>query len=185
MMPLLFLQTRRSQGDGRKLIVHCWCGTLDIFWDDQGTSVSNPLSQDINNKTSEIVTYLWQKPDLLLRVERWVAIVWLAVSIMFCAALCWLLCHLLAVSPTRNATLSTATLHTALVTYLPLSGGSHIAISMVASKICQILPFPCQVLINFHNVSICQLVSQSISLCSNERQANMSKVAFGSGSAWF
>ena len=62
MMPLLFLLTRRSQGDGRKLIVHCWCGTLDIFWDDQGTSVPNPLSQDINNKTSEIETYLWQKP---------------------------------------------------------------------------------------------------------------------------
>ena len=94
--------------------------------------------QDTRYETSEIVMYLWQKPDLLLRVERWVAIVWLVVSIMFCAALCWLLCHLLAVRPSRNATLSTATLHTALVTYLPLSGGSHIAIYMGA-KFCHLL----------------------------------------------
>ena len=115
--------------------------------------------QDTRYETSEIVTYLWQKPDLL-GLERCVLIVLLVVSIMFCAALRWLLCHLLAVRPSRNATLSTATLHTALVTYLPLSGGSHIAIYMAASKICQILPFACQVLINFHNFHMS--VSQSV-----------------------
>ena len=30
-----------DQGDSRKLIVHMLA--MDIFWDDQGTSVSNPL----------------------------------------------------------------------------------------------------------------------------------------------